>query len=712
MQIKSVFISNIASFPYTEDKSKTVFFNIEGNEWVNVLIGPNGAGKTNFLNIIKTVVGKGLIEDRYLNFNAENTNDTISLYTNTASKLTSHFLFTDKSSFVNIDTQVRQHDKENLLFLQKQREQLNTIIKTYSTSQYQIPALDPKDIMNVDSVSIDFYVDTKNKTIEAKYNGNNPIEQFVFDFLKYEELFHLCIVLFNERIKKAEEQARSPLKNTFAFLDSRRNFAHIEETHLNHKAWEHYVGKKDNSSTNFPGYALCIRKIRDIINNHSEENADSNIPAETLDETAIKAKLDASKFFRNLQASIKKYLELDLQLAYHGEDIEFIFIDEDGMQHGIHELSQWEQSFLVILFTVYGNDLRDGLLIIDEPEIHFHPQIQRRLSRLLERLTIEFGTQCIISTYSPIFINEKNVSNVYRFNKINGGTNIKTPGNSIGEDESTLIQILKFENASKIFFVDKIIMVEGEIDAYFFEFYLQYLHTFPERKPYLKNYEIININGKWSYRKRNKFLSKFDIESHFIGDWDNIVDYGFVTQNDLNFYYRQARTYSNKHWRGWDRHYTKLVNTVKDLYPKKYESIIEHISTLYKHNIFILQRWDIETYLGMKTKWVEETIEFCHNFFGARLKNPDLADHRKEFEAIMAAIFHKPTDTPISELGKTHPIVERMIWAVPVVKEPSSQWVQIENTEQKKTEPQSSVEPSPNSTENDIFISNHNKTIL
>jgi hypothetical protein len=78
----------------------------------------------------------------------------------------------------------------------------------------------------------------------------------------------------------------------------------------------------------------------------------------------------------------------------------------------------------------------------------------------------------------------------------------------------------------------------------------------------------------------------------------------------------------------------------------------------------------------------------------------------------MAAIFHKPTDTPISELGKTHPIVERMIWAVPVVKEPSSQWVQIENTEQKKTEPQSSVEPSPNSTENDIFISNHNKTIL
>jgi len=66
----------------------------------------------------------------------------------------------------------------------------------------------------------------------------------------------------------------------------------------------------------------------------------------------------------------------------------------------------------------------------------------------------------------------------------------------MGEEEASLLQILKFENASKIFFVDTIIMVEGEIDAYFFEFYLQYLYKFPERKPYLKNYEIININGK------------------------------------------------------------------------------------------------------------------------------------------------------------------------------------------------------------------------
>jgi hypothetical protein len=39
-------------------------------------------------------------------------------------------------------------------------------------------------------------------------------------------------------------------------------------------------------------------------------------------------------------------------------------------------------------------------------------------------------------------------------------------------------------------------MVEGETDAYFFEFYLRYLHSLPEWKPLVKDYEIININGK------------------------------------------------------------------------------------------------------------------------------------------------------------------------------------------------------------------------
>jgi predicted ATP-dependent endonuclease of OLD family len=116
--------------------------------------------------------------------------------------------------------------------------------------------------------------------------------------------------------------------------------------------------------------------------------------------------------------------------------------------------------------------------------------MQRRLAKMLEKLNQNIGTQCIISTYSPIFIDEKNITNVYRFNKKNGETQVRIPDKTIGHDESSLIQILKFENAAKIFFVDKIIMVEGEIDAYFFEHYLQYLHNLPNSEGKRKNNKL------------------------------------------------------------------------------------------------------------------------------------------------------------------------------------------------------------------------------
>jgi hypothetical protein len=54
------------------------------------------------------------------------------------------------------------------------------------------------------------------------------------------------------------------------------------------------------------------------------------------------------------------------------------------------------------------------------------------------------------------------------------------------------------------------------------------------------SYELININGKGSYKSRHRFLNKFGIENYFIGDWDNTVDYGFFTQKEINKYYQLA----------------------------------------------------------------------------------------------------------------------------------------------------------------------------
>ncbi|MEI6773986.1 MAG: AAA family ATPase [bacterium] len=171
-------------------------------------------------------------------------------------------------------------------------------------------------------------------------------------------------------------------------------------------------------------------------------------------------------------------------------------IDQFGQQNTFADLSDGEQSLLSMIFTMYGYDLHQGMVIVDEPEIHFHPQMQRRFSRMIEKINQHIGTQFILSTYSPLFINESNIGNVYRFSILNGETNIKNPSFNLSSDEATLVHLLKFENLSKIFFVNNIIMVEGETDAYFFDFYLKYLHTLPAQGNKITDYEIININGK------------------------------------------------------------------------------------------------------------------------------------------------------------------------------------------------------------------------
>jgi hypothetical protein len=92
-------------------------------------------------------------------------------------------------------------------------------------------------------------------------------------------------------------------------------------------------------------------------------------------------------------------------------------------------------------------------------------------------------------------VNENNIKHVYRFHTDKGITRIVTPAKSYTEDTGKLMQILKFTNTAKIFFVRKIIMVEGETDEYAFGFYLQYLaKTQPAWREKLKDYEIVNIN--------------------------------------------------------------------------------------------------------------------------------------------------------------------------------------------------------------------------
>lgn len=65
-----------------------------------------------------------------------------------------------------------------------------------------------------------------------------------------------------------------------------------------------------------------------------------------------------------------------------------------------------------------------------------------------------------------------------------------------------------------------------------------------------------------------------------------------MTQSDLSHYYKQARTYyaGLKKSGKTHRHYNKLVDTIRNMFPQKYRQLIANIDELYKKNIYILKK--------------------------------------------------------------------------------------------------------------------------
>ena len=651
MQLSQIKISNLFHFPYVADfaKAEGIQFSNPDKNNVNVLIGPNGAGKSSFLNVINRVWKIGIVKDCIfdksilLNKTTKRLKDVITLNTLYVPKSHKHYDFPDKESRVWIEFVLTNHDYENIWFLFKNREKLNALISKYSNFSFQFPLINLNDIRHIqDKVAFEFVWNVDKKTITVAETWLDRIQQFVLDYFRNIELVQICIDIYNEFERPTSERRWYPLKNSFAILGVNRSLEWIPNVVDPNIRYSYISDKTSDTYESFVWGFLCIRKIRDILNNSSEENASD---AWTIDFSSktIEKKLKKSDFYKSLIFALNKYLDKNLVIEYTNGKLVFWLVNDKLQRFAFDDLSDGEQSLLIIIFTIYGYDLKYGTFIIDEPEVYFHPQMQRSFVRMVEKISSNIGTQFLISTYSPLFVDDVNIGNVYRFSKVAGNTKVQHPTLDFASNESTLIHLLKFENMSKIFFVNKIIMVEGETDQYFFEYYLKYMHTFPERKDKLTDYEIININGKWAYKTRRTFLSKFGISSYFIGDRDNIVDFGILTQNDLSYYYKQSKKFmysmKNKQQKNHDPYYSRLVQTLKSLYLPKYYFVIKKIKELYKDNIFILERWDIETYLGMKEKWLEETVVFCHQYFQERLRNKKFDDHRRNFRNILEGIF-------------------------------------------------------------------------
>lgn len=78
----------------------------------------------------------------------------------------------------------------------------------------------------------------------------------------------------------------------------------------------------------------------------------------------------------------------------------FVKIADTGALHPLMELSSGEKQALILAAELYRRWRPGSLIVIDEPELHFHPSWQTTLWVMLEKWQKERGGQVIVATQS------------------------------------------------------------------------------------------------------------------------------------------------------------------------------------------------------------------------------------------------------------------------------------------------------------------------
>lgn len=123
-------------------------------------------------------------------------------------------------------------------------------------------------------------------------------------------------------------------------------------------------------------------------------------------------------FVSNLNRILKTYTNFHIVIHDH----QITIYDEMNTICQYDTLSSGEQAFINIICLLFSHDLQQGLLIIDEPETHLHPQSQKDFLRLIQETIRTHHLQVIIATHSPTLITKETIQCVFRCSKINNQT--------------------------------------------------------------------------------------------------------------------------------------------------------------------------------------------------------------------------------------------------------------------------------------------------
>jgi len=617
LNLKSIKISNILTFQAYDNIDDAP--QIDFDKKLNILIGTNASGKSNFLEIIneffKTILTLNCKFDENVIIRNKDNNQQNPLQDTLSDKksyhaLPSHHQSSSIQQTIKVKLQLEKSDYDNLQFLLENIDDINSLIQEYSRNIPNFVKPELEKLKEIPDIEFTFSGNQEQRAMNLIEDfGDNEENKFIFYYFHFFEFFQNIILIAN----RFKNKNWDPLNILSALISSYRNYDRIDnEYEINQNEFDKLQpiynkilqesarrsSEKEPAIFEFVRHKLTY-KYNEIEDQYTAKDSifHGKEPLEVLKEN--------SPVYKQINDSLETHLKLKLEISkiHHTIKYKFNFKRTTNNESvDIFELSSGEKGLIHFIFSIYGFEIKNGIMIIDEPELHLHPQIQSKYLDIIKSVKDVLGIQFIIATHSPIFINSETIHSVYRFYKENGFSQIIKP--AITESEKDLIHFLTYTNASKIFFADRVVLVEGDKDYYFFKYYLdEYCKRFNKEK---EGIEFLVINGKGEFGKWKSFLNKYQIKTFYIGDFDNLL-ISSVSNN--------ARNWRQKYG---DKLLQSEINIIKNNGTNDYDLMIEEIGQKYSENLFLLHNGSLEDNLqniiGHKPEF-DDVIQFCRNDF-------------------------------------------------------------------------------------------------
>jgi putative ATP-dependent endonuclease of the OLD family len=186
--------------------------------------------------------------------------------------------------------------------------------------------------------------------------------------------------------------------------------------------------------------------------------------------------------------------------------------------------SSGEREIVHFLLAMFALNVKDGLVLIDEPELHLHPRWQRIFLGLFRDIAPSRNNQFVITTHSPIFVTPDTINSITRVYRQPGGATERIALRDVDlPDKKNLVRMINSQNNERVFFADRAVLVEGITDRLVVA---SLLDGGSVRFANNDAIEIVEVGGKGNFAEYRKLLDALRTPSFVVADLDYLSEVG------------------------------------------------------------------------------------------------------------------------------------------------------------------------------------------